>query len=179
MLRTYGEADVFVDPVPLELNFVYARLMIEEGEPSFISTGFLKGDGSFISAVILPEPEIVPIIEETKSEISVSASFEKPPKRDLCLCGEYIKNFYPHLKGKQIYNPMYFWRHFEDYGMEKTELEKGAIVILKTDNYTGHTGIVMEIYEDSFKILEANWEYCKIGTRIIKLDNSDIVGYLR
>lgn len=173
--RSEGQIDVYTDPVPLEQNFVYAK---KEGESPSLSGIEVNGD-SFISAVILPEPEIVPVIEETKSEISVSASFEQPPKRDLCLCGEFIKNFYPHLKGKQIFNPMYFWRHFSDYGMEKTELEKGAIVILKTDSYTGHAGIVMEVYEDSFKILETNWEHCKLGTRIIALDDISIMGYLK
>ena len=176
MMFTRGEANLVVDESPYNLAYNFASV---EAEP-LLEEGTLLSDGSYISAVILPEPEIVPLIEEAKSEISVSASFENPPTQRFFSCINFIKEYWPEFKDKQLYSPRYLWQNYAKFGLERIdEPIVGALVVMLDNPYYGHIGVVEWVESPSFSLIEENLKPGKITHRTFEFENKNIIGYLK
>ena len=173
---TRGEANLVVDNTPANFGYIFASV---EAEP-LLEEGTLLSDGSYISAVILPEPEIVPLIEEAKSEISVSASFENPPTQRFFSCVNFIKEYWPEFKDKQLYSPRYLWQNYAKFGLERIdEPIVGALVVLLDNPRYGHIGVVEKVESLSFSFIEENYYPGKITHRTFEFGDENIVGFLR
>lgn len=53
---------------------------------------------------------------------------------------------------------------------------KGGVVVT-AEGFYGHVAYITEVYEDSFKVTEANFTKCSVTTRTIQLTNSNIIGF--
>jgi hypothetical protein len=160
--------------VPQEIpdSFLYANKgEIEEGGGIMPTI-----EGSFAyGANIVPEyTPLASILPETLefTEISPSASFEKLPIGISCQCVDFIKEFFAGLKSKQLYNPAYIWKFHDEYSLEETKAEAGALVIMKN-----HIAVVEKVLGDQIQIVEKNHIPCTIGRRIINI--KDVIGFLK
>jgi surface antigen len=49
--------------------------------------------------------------------------------------------------------------------------------IITTEGRAGHVGIVVGVTTSDVYIVEANYQHCRISTRILSLDSPQIIGY--
>ena len=115
-------------------------------------------------AILLPEI----------GSINVSASFDTLPIIERCDCISFVKEFYSEFKGVKLYYPEFVWEHYKDYGLEKTEPQVGALVILRN-----HIAVISKDLGSEIEIVEKNQIPCKAGRRIILKDYEKIIGFLR
>jgi hypothetical protein len=168
-------ADDFV-PERYQDSFLYAKNTINEeiseeiaNSPVLIQNAYYGANNGVVGDSVLGV-----VLSEPPKEISVSASFEVLPEGISCQCIDFIKEFYAGLQNKQLYNSGYVWRFHDEFSLEITKAQVGALILFKN-----HIAVIEKDFGDTILIVEKNHIPCKVGRRILDKNDERIIGFLK
>jgi hypothetical protein len=76
------------------------------------------------------------------------------------------------------WTPQYVWNHYADLGLQKIEIEKNSIIILK-EGYVWHVAVVIDYDDENIFLQEQNYSGPYITTRTIPRTYGKIIGFLQ